>query len=210
MSAAVFLKRGLGRPLNILEIGSFMGASALTWAQAVDQLLDGPATLLCVDPWDETAKGSPTEPMARAFKSGLAYQMFRTNTAGAPAAIKIDHIRGYGNAVLPTLERSSMDIVYIDGSHAYPHVADDIKRKRTGLFVRMGLSAAMIWSYSLTHAMKPSPGRTRWSTTSPILAPGPCFIPASHSPLASSSARSLVITGFGSCRNRGWDITRYR
>jgi hypothetical protein len=64
--------------------------------------------------------------MARAFKSGLAYQMFQTNTANLPAAIKIDHIRGYSDVVLPTIANSSMDIVYIDGSHAYPHVANDI------------------------------------------------------------------------------------
>jgi tetratricopeptide (TPR) repeat protein len=128
MSATVYLKRGLGRPLNILEIGSFMGASALTWAQAVDQLLDGPATLLCIDPWDESAKESPNARMTPAFKSGLAYKMFQTNIAALPATIKVDHIRGYSDAVLPTIADSSMDIVYIDGSHAYPHVASDVRQ----------------------------------------------------------------------------------
>jgi tetratricopeptide (TPR) repeat protein len=136
MSAAVSLKRGLDHPLRILEIGSYMGASALTWAYAIDVLIGAPGYLLCVDHWsdahvDRSSRGSSHPGMREMVRylgpSDRAYMAFLRNIATAAPATKIEHRRGTSAAILPTLPAGSFDIVYIDAGHAYADVLADIR-----------------------------------------------------------------------------------
>lgn len=136
MSAAVSLKRGLDHPIRILEIGSYMGASALTWAHAIDALLGSPGYLLCVDPWsdahvDRSSRGSSNPGMQEMVRflgpSDRAYMAFLRNVATAPRTATIEHRRGSSTDVLPTLPPASFDIVYIDGSHVHADIAADLR-----------------------------------------------------------------------------------
>src|SRR6185295_18515367 len=111
-------KRGLGRPIRILEIGSYMGASALTWARAVDVLLGTTGHLLCVDPWTntymDTAMRQRAHPLEKELveflgPSDMAYRAFLRNVATAPASIAVEHRRGLSGAVLPSLPDASFD-----------------------------------------------------------------------------------------------------
>ncbi len=39
------------KPINILEIGSWAGGSAITWANAIDKYNQRNGIVVCIDPW---------------------------------------------------------------------------------------------------------------------------------------------------------------
>lgn len=119
-----------GQPVRLLEIGSWIGASALTFAFSMREFrISG--EILCVDPWlpyfDKTdvAQGTVYEIMNKLGSTDAAYQLFLHNISFSP--IKIEHQRGVSADVLPTLDSGSFDVIYIDGSHYYDDVAFDLK-----------------------------------------------------------------------------------
>ena len=127
MAATVDLLSDRPPPLRILEIGSYMGISVLTWAHAVDALYGGPGTITCVDPWGDHGVEEYAEDIQAALNSDIAYQVFLHNIATAPECVEIDHIRGTSSEILPTLEAASFDIAYIDGCHYFEDVRHDIQ-----------------------------------------------------------------------------------
>src|SRR4051794_36395924 len=54
MQATVHLlaEQSRGAPLRLLEIGSWVGASALTWLYGLDQYAGGKGMLVCCDSWE--------------------------------------------------------------------------------------------------------------------------------------------------------------
>ena len=40
-----------GEPLDLVEVGSWAGASALTWGQGLYSHNDGTGSLICIDAW---------------------------------------------------------------------------------------------------------------------------------------------------------------
>ena len=94
-----------GLPCRVLEIGTWEGASALTW-------LEAGADLLCVDAWEDY----PTSP----GDAEKAYIKFKENCPN------VMHIRGKSADVLPKIRKSEFDIVFIDGDHTYDIVKQDI------------------------------------------------------------------------------------
>jgi len=128
LSAAVHARRGASAPLRILEIGSYMGSSALTWAHAIDRFTDKGGSILCVDPWASGPMYAFDDEMNLLMtRSDGAYQAFQRNTQRAPRSVVITHRRGLSHDILPSLPDSSFDIVYIDGSHYHDDVAADIR-----------------------------------------------------------------------------------
>lgn len=97
----------LNKTCHVLEIGSYRGASALTWHEAG-------CNVLCLDPWVEY-EGSPDMEQA--------YADFLYNTRDSA----IHHIKGSSREMLPQLRREYFDIVYIDGDHRYDAVRYDIE-----------------------------------------------------------------------------------
>src|SRR5262245_22493931 len=70
--------------LKILEIGSWVGASAVTWATELTAYRQGRGLVHCVDPWmayfDENVdKGDHYSKMNEVANSGLAYNTFLRN-----------------------------------------------------------------------------------------------------------------------------------
>jgi len=136
MAGTVALASELTRPIKILEIGSWIGTSALTWATAIDEFIREKGALICVDPWLPYVSRNDIEselgetvytPMNDVADLGLAYECFLHNIEYAPSGVQIDHFRGTSNRVLPYLQEKSFDIVYIDGAHYYENVLFDIK-----------------------------------------------------------------------------------
>lgn len=126
MAAAVH-KMGQGKKhLRILEIGSYMGASALTWGAAVAQLTEASAELVCIDPWDsaDTAQYGSGE-MAGNLKTGLARQVFLNNTRFLPAQVSVQSLESTSIAAFAQLQ-GPFDIIYIDGCHLYEEVRADL------------------------------------------------------------------------------------
>lgn len=90
----------MAKPVNVLEIGSFEGRSAVEWLQGIPSL----SVLCCVDPW-------PDETVYTRFQSNIRH----ARKLSASDAI-VQAIRKPSAAVLAVEERK-FDLVYIDGDH---------------------------------------------------------------------------------------------
>lgn len=118
------------RTVNILEVGSWAGASTITWARAIRDLgLSG--SVHCVDIWEpyfdlEANKAEIYEKMNRAANHGVIFQEFRRNIAAAGVEDIVTVTKGNSRDVLPILPQDSYQIVFIDGSHLYADIYSDI------------------------------------------------------------------------------------
>lgn len=118
-------------PLNILEVGSWSGASALTWGEALEIHNNGMGSLTCVDAWepyyDETEiPDDISRQINRALSEEEPYRVFQQNIKHLPSTVKLTVHRGWSGDVLPTLPSESFDLVYLDGDHSYRTVSSDI------------------------------------------------------------------------------------
>ena len=117
--------------LKVLEIGSWAGASALTWGEAIQLYFSGHGHITCVDRWEPYVDlaANPDE-LNRAMNEALVdrqpYDVFLANMKFLPHGVGLDVRKGQSQEILPSLEREAFDLVYIDGDHAYAAVAADI------------------------------------------------------------------------------------
>jgi predicted O-methyltransferase YrrM len=117
-------------PIRILEIGSWAGASAVTWARAL-QALGRTGGVTCIDTWRPyleagTGVGAHYRDMTEAAESGDVYRLFLHNLKACGVDSMVTH-RTVDSRDLPTIfAPGSFDIVYIDGGHSLPYVRSDI------------------------------------------------------------------------------------
>jgi predicted O-methyltransferase YrrM len=92
---------------KILEIGSYLGASATCFGAAVQ---NSSAKIYCIDTWNNDAM---TEGKKDTFKT------FTENTA--PFKNNIVPIRGFSTAVIGQVRNmtTGLDLLFIDGDHSY-------------------------------------------------------------------------------------------
>jgi predicted O-methyltransferase YrrM len=117
--------------IRILEIGSWAGASAITWAKAL-QKLERKGQVTCIDSWEPYFQESIDfethyREMNEAAQSGKVLKLFLHNIKATNVSHMVDYIVGNAHDVLPTLRSGKFDIVYIDGSHVYENVRADIQ-----------------------------------------------------------------------------------
>ena len=113
--------RGTGS-IHMIEIGSWAGQSTVIWAKALQEL-DVPGTIIAVDPWipyfdTSVNKEDVFSVMNAAAKDGSIYRLFLHNIKTAGIADRIDTRIGKSVDVLPSIPDHSIDLIYIDGSHA--------------------------------------------------------------------------------------------
>jgi hypothetical protein len=124
------------RSLRVLEIGSWCGASALSWAQGLAVHAGGTGSITCVDVWAPFFRGGPDAETAcgRAMDglldSGAAYELFLHNIGTLPPGIVAQHIRGTSESALPVLRDAWFDVVFVDADHAYASVVADLTSSR--------------------------------------------------------------------------------
>jgi predicted O-methyltransferase YrrM len=141
MAAAICLL-GQTRPrVRLLEVGSYAGFSALTWAEAIETFCPQGGEMLCVDPWlgyyDEKvlpvaeSKGTSQEglvAMSDDQHMDYVYDLFRHNISFVnPKKVAVRHIRGSGVEIFPYLKERQFDLVYIEGRHLYEDVLADLR-----------------------------------------------------------------------------------
>lgn len=141
MAASVSLLGTLGRRVRLLEVGSYAGFSALTWAEAITKFCPDGGDILCIDPWvgyyDEKvlalaqSKGTSQQgliAMSDDRHMDFVYDLFRHNISYANRGkVAVRHIRGSGVETFPYLRERHFDLVYIDGRHLYDDVLADLK-----------------------------------------------------------------------------------
>lgn len=130
-----------GQPLRILEIGSWVGASALTWLDALDRYAEGKGEVWCCDLWEPYLEVTPERAihasgvlpaedvglaMDVAAKAGVAEALFDYNVARAGGNGRVVRIKGDSARVLTGLASESFDLVYIDGDHRMEAVRRDV------------------------------------------------------------------------------------
>lgn len=118
--------------LQILEIGSWVGASALSFGQGLTLHNNAEGTITCVDAWKpfldrNTHDNDIYNTMEQALGTEAAYQLFSHNIDTLPATITCQHLRGKSDNILPLLRPQTFDIVFIDADHSYTPVLRDIK-----------------------------------------------------------------------------------
>jgi predicted O-methyltransferase YrrM len=121
------------KPLNVLEIGSWVGASLLTWAHGIKSYNDGRGSIVAIDPLepfrDMTDKSTHlfARVMDQLLQRDLPYRVFRHNCAFAGIDGGVSHIRTSNREIGALLRDESFDIVYVDGEHSYQGVCVDLE-----------------------------------------------------------------------------------
>jgi predicted O-methyltransferase YrrM len=118
--------------LQIMEVGSWVGASALSWAQGLKIHNEAKGTLTCVDAWKpffnrEKMDNQVYITMEQALDTETAYHLFLHNISCIPKSIVCQHLRGQSENILPLLRKNEFDIIFIDADHAYTPVWKDLR-----------------------------------------------------------------------------------
>src|ERR1041385_2150885 len=119
---------------EILEVGSWAGASAVSWASALKKLnLAGHVT--CVDAWvpyfdGATERSGHYQRMNQAASHGMVRKLFDHNVSASGFAGCIMAKPGPSSAILPTFPAHSFDVIYLDGSHIFEDVLFDVRQAK--------------------------------------------------------------------------------
>ncbi len=126
-------RRRQGRPFHILEIGSWAGGSAITWAEAIKQFSSGGGIVVCIDkrephfePWQCREPG-PYREMNDALSSRKIFELFIHNIRASGHDDIVIPFKGWSDELLPLLGENRFDVVFVDGNHAYASVLKDIR-----------------------------------------------------------------------------------
>ena len=118
---------------EILEIGSYAGGSTLTIGHAFKKKgVDFRIT--CVDPWfyefPETENSLVSEIMESALNDSLIENLFDHNVKTSGLSNNVRKIKGTVDDLEGLVNSSSIDLVFIDGSHIYEDVLKDILKAK--------------------------------------------------------------------------------
>jgi predicted O-methyltransferase YrrM len=119
-------------PLRVLEIGSWAGGSAITWATALDECgRDG--RVFCLDTWRpafdrDLDRETVYAEMRKGVEDDQILRLFLHNIRAARIEHRVVVLRGRSDELLAALAPRQFDVVFIDGSHAYADVRSDIQQ----------------------------------------------------------------------------------
>lgn len=113
---------GLPRGGTLVEIGSWMGLSGITMANALYATRNLDARIFCVDTW----LGSPEHQDFDFIKRDEMYEKFLANVRGARADLVIRPVRAPSLEAAARFRDESIDVLFIDGDHSYEACLDDM------------------------------------------------------------------------------------
>lgn len=118
--------------MQILEVGSWYGASALSWGQGLELFNQVKGTITCIDAWipffdRKTHQNDVYTAMETALSADTVYNIYLHNINTLPKTINCQHLRGKSNHLLNILRKNHFDVVFIDGDHTYTAVKNDIE-----------------------------------------------------------------------------------
>ena len=116
--------------LNILEVGSWAGASAVTWAQSLKSSGLG-GHVMCIDPWEPfidvwNNADRHYQEMESSLERGTIFELFLHNLKTTGVDDVVRYARGRSDDLMPGLEKGVYSIVYVDGVHHYQCVLTDL------------------------------------------------------------------------------------
>jgi len=115
---------------RILEIGSWAGGSAITWADAIKKFNGGQGSVICVDPWiryNLGGEGGTYDVMDQALKRGEIIHLFLHNIRASGHEDIVRLIRARSDEILPLFRPNQFDLVFVDGEHTYQQVLKDLE-----------------------------------------------------------------------------------
>lgn len=121
--------------LTVLEVGSYEGGSALALSAAIALRCEHGGTVTCVDPWQpylleaDIGSNDTCHQMQAALQDGTVFERFCVNIKHAHGKAPISfHVGTLKSAVMVCVViDEQFDLIYIDGSHAYQDVRNDIR-----------------------------------------------------------------------------------
>jgi len=122
------------KTFNILEVGSWAGGSAVLWAKTLEKL-NTKSLVFCVDSWapfdnpddDNGVSKETLLQMNKFFKNDKIFKLFNHNVKSSGFAEVIKPLRGRSSEILPVLKDNSLNMIYLDASHIYSQVINDLK-----------------------------------------------------------------------------------
>lgn len=120
-----FLK-GLARDLPIkgsyLEVGSWLGLSAITFAKQLKSSGNNKASIYCVDTWE----GSSEHQNVSEIRQGVLFEKFLDNVRRLECDDIIMPLKGKSVDIARIWNREKLDMVFVDGDHSYEGCLSDI------------------------------------------------------------------------------------
>lgn len=124
--------------LNVLEIGSYEGRSALAFSASIGRHCEYGGSVTCVDPWipylptDDISSNETCQRMEDDLRNGAVFDRFITNIKHTHKHVPIYfHVGTLSSFVLSASAAGArFGMVYIDGSHIYEDVSADINNAK--------------------------------------------------------------------------------
>ena len=127
------LRKSKSSKIRILEIGSWFGASTLSWAQGLEEYYNSFGEINCVDAWKpffekENHKDKDyVSEMEQLLEDDTVFNIFLHNISTIKSSIKINYFRQMSNKFFRNNNNEGYDIIFIDADHTYEAVTQDIK-----------------------------------------------------------------------------------
>lgn len=120
--------------LNVLEVGSYEGGSALALSAFIAQNCEHGGSITCIDPWkpylpeEDIGSNETCRRMQEDFTTGSVFERFVDNIKHAHEKAPISFYVGTLAEAIKSgvVLEGQYDLAYIDGSHAYKDVLSDI------------------------------------------------------------------------------------
>jgi len=124
-----------GKPaVRILEIGSWAGASAVTFGTVVRELKIPVGRIICIDQWNNHFVAEDHtlhyRSMNAATATGEIQTLFQHNVKVCGLEAMVQVRKASSREALPKLEDVTCDLVYIDGSHTKDDVLYDLQQAK--------------------------------------------------------------------------------
>ena len=116
--------------VKILEVGSWAGGSAITWAEAIKKYARC-GMVFCIDSWTDYLDSAKDKQwthktMKKAFQNNKIYKLFLHNILVSKHSDIVSILRGSSDEILPMLNKNQFDLVFIDGNHSFEFIYNDI------------------------------------------------------------------------------------